>query len=687
MEFQNKVEGCLVGAVLGCELGFSRIAQLEKFSVNKPEDIFKVKLVPADGCKEEKNRVWMRSAIPFVKLSVEAYLKKQGRIIPEDFARLLKNDEEISGPVFGWDNIHTIQEVLKEGMHPRLSGFGATLNGLICASMPAIGIYHAGDPEYAYVDGVEISSVVQPKSGADWAGLCASAIAASFIPGIKPAEIVETVMKIAFQNNKDLFYQLSYPLNHTRWIFSYYKTDGENEFLKWWYYYAGKDDWVKSGRWIAPNPIYNVLPLIEQFGNDAQKTIGLFLIPGNSSSIIAPVIAGAILGALNGPGIFPKEWLEWTHNTASPLFPITNIVQERLGKERQIIRITDKLNEKNKDTNTSILFDKVYGCLLAGSIGNAMGSPVEGKFYWEIDKEYPSGIKTILKPEQLEGEDDNQLAMLLVETYLERNGLPVTARHFGKTWKERFNEYHFYPHCMGSAYQMIMEGWDPRIIGHWKPVTGSTVMCMEPVGIYHILDPEFAWIDAVEISYMYQRGLDVIAAAILSATVAEAFNPDATVESVCKTALSFAPKEELKTFDKRKFKSCYDYIEKCLEIADKYNDVFEVRKPLYENCLFYHPIDPLEVIGLSLAIFKTAKGDVRQAAIGGTNIGRDSDTIAGRAAMLSGVLNGAKNVPSDWIFLFKQESLERIKNNAGKLVDLIMDKKLIKMKNRQNFFK
>ncbi len=680
MDLQNKIKGCLIGTVIGSELGFSRIAQPEKFSVNNPEDIFKINLIPATDYKEEKNRIWMRSVLPFIKLSVETYLKKQGRIVPEDFAQILKNNEEISGPVFGWDNIHTIQEVLKEGMPPRLSGAGATLNGLICASMPAIGIYHAGDPEYAYIDGVEISSVVQPKLGAEWAGLCASAIAASFIPQITTSEIVEYVMKIAFQNNKNLFYELNYPLSYTRRIFNDYKTKGENEFLKWWFHYEGKDDWIKLGPWIAPNPIYNVLPLIEQFGDDVEKIIRLLLIPGNSSSLIAPVIAGAILGALNGSEIFPQEWLEWSQTTANQLLPITNIVKERLEKERQIIKITDKLNENNKDT--SMLFDKVYGCLLASSIGNAMGSPVEGKFYWEIDKEYPSGIKTILNPERLEGEDDNQLAMLLVETYLERNGLPVTARHFGKIWKERFNKYHFYPHCMGSAYEMIMEGWDPRIVGHWKPVTGSTLMCMEPVGIYNILDPEFAWIDAVEISYMYQRGLDVITAAILSATVAEAFNPDATAESVCKTALSFAPKEKLKTFDNRKFKSCYDYLEKCLEIADKYNDVFEVRKPLYENCLFYHPIDPLEVLGLSLAIFKTAKGDVKKSAIGGTNIGRDSDTIAGRAAMLSGVLKGAQNVPSDWLVLFKPESIERIKNNAKKLVNLIVDKKLNRIKNR-----
>ena len=232
------------------------------------------------------------------------------------------------------------------------------------------------------------------------------------------------------------------------------------------------------------------------------------------------------------------------------------------------------------------------------------------------------------------------MAMLLVETYLRRAGRPVMARHFGQTWYDRLNRDHFFPLCMGNAYDLIRAGWDPRITGHWSVVTGSTVMCMEPVGIYHVADPEFAEIDATAISYMYQRGLDVVAAAILAATVAEALTPEATVDSVCEAALRAAPSGAWRTFDKRPFASPRAYVETCLAVAEKYDDVFAVRKELYEKCLLYHMIDPIELLGFSLAMFQVAQGDVRQAAIGGTNIGRDSDTIAGRGAMLAGALNG-----------------------------------------------
>jgi hypothetical protein len=131
------------------------------------------------------------------------------------------------------------------------------------------------------------------------------------------------------------------------------------------------------------------------------------------------------------------------------------------------------------------------------------------------------------------------------------------------------------------------------------------------------------------------------------------------------------------------FKSCRDYIKTCLDLADKYTDVFAVRPALYKKCLLYHQIDPLELWGFALAMFRIAQGDVRQAAIGGTNIGRDSDTISGRAAMLSGILRGASNVPREWVDLVPARALERIDRNSERLVDLIINRKLPLLKKRQ----
>jgi ADP-ribosylglycohydrolase len=206
---------------------------------------------------------------------------------------------------------------------------------------------------------------------------------------------------------------------------------------------------------------------------------------------------------------------------------------------------------------------------------------------------------------------------------------------------------------------------------------------MEPVGIYNLADPDWAFQDAMAVSYMYQRGLDLWAAASMAATVAEALRPEATVDSVCQAALDTAPRTQMQTFDRRTFRTFREYLEACLQVAAKYDDVLAARKELYDKCLLYHHIDPLELWGFSLAMFKIANGDVRQAAIGGTNIGRDSDTIAGRAAMLAGTLRGGHTVPKEWVRMFRPDSLRRIRTNAGRFADLLTHGKLATLKARQ----
>jgi len=683
---ESRVKGCLTGAAIGAELSFARWARPDRFPVSEPGDLLELQLEPVTDYREEPHRVHSRRLTPFIGLGVRAYLSREGRATPEDFAALLENDPDIAGPVFAWDGIHTIQELLKEGMNPRIAGFGNAPCGLVAASMPAVGAYHFADPEYAYLDGVELASVAQPRLGADWAALCAAAVAAAFDTEASPESVVATVLKLAHQNNKELFYEINTPARAGEWNLG----RSDEEFAKWWFHEGGRLPITPKTNWIGHNPIRFVLPLLRKYANAPEKLMNLligvspgpwmaWMVGGHS---ISAIIGGAVIGALHGLDVFPAKWRTWAEPIAAPWFGLLDVIGKRQKDERTIIQIVEKLAQK-RDDGTPLLEDKISGCILAGAIGNAMGSPVEGRLYWEIDKEHPDGIQTVLDPRRLEGEDDNQMAMLLVETYIERDGLPVMARHFGKTWRERLNRDHFYPLCMGNAYDLICAGWDPRIVGHWSVVTGSTVMCMEPVGIYHLADPEYARIDATAISYMYQRGLDVVTAAILAATVAEALRPDATVESVCKMALEVAPTQKLVTFDRRPFKSVREYIETCLEIADRYDDVLAARKELYEKCLLYSAIDPLELWGLSLAMFKIARGDVRQAAIGGTNIGRDSDTIAGRAAMLAGTLNGAKSVPEDWTKLFKPEALERIRRNAARLAELVAARKLARLRRRQ----
>jgi ADP-ribosylglycohydrolase len=328
---------------------------------------------------------------------------------------------------------------------------------------------------------------------------------------------------------------------------------------------------------------------------------------------------------------------------------------------------------------------------LASSIGNAMGSPVEGWSYEEIDSQYPRGITTILRPESLESEDDNQQMMLLLETYLTRKGRPVMARHLARTWCDQWSRANLWPYADRNSYNLIRAGWDPRITGHWNSM-GTSVMCIEPVGIYHLADPDYAVVDAPTIAYMHVRGVEIAATSILAAAVTEAMRPDATVDEVWDVALRVAAydwplscPDQLRTLDGRRFKNCFEYLATCRDVASRYDDVFAARKELYARCLMFNwwQSAHLEIVGLPLALMKIADGDVRQAAIGGANIGRDADTNAGRAAMLAGALRGAGNVPKEWIRMFKPSVLDRIQHHAKAMAGYIGVEKLERLRRRQ----
>lgn len=666
--FKSKVNGCLYGTVIGTQLGLQYGSKSISFE-DKVKKAFEGKLEFGEKPVHQHNNKWIDSIECLPASLAKTYIKKKGRVTPEDWAAELVNDDGITENKSFWlMDFYTTIELLREGMNPRLTGFGAMPCGNASVAMIPLGIYYAGDPEGAYFDGIELGSVVQRSPGTEWAALAAVAVAEALKPGATPASVIEVTLEIAQKYNKDVFYEINHIVrqarNHTTESYiPYYISNNQQD------------------SWYGGNPIGNVLGLLQVYGNEAEKLMSISAL--GAFPHIYTAIAGAIIGALYGEEALPTNLREAVGKQVEPLLPMVHVTKNKIFKESIIVKEIEMLGNQLVKDGKSLMYDKILGCLLASSIGNAMGSVVEGQQYQVIDKKYPEHVTTVLEPSRLESEDDNQMAMLLVETYIDRKGLPVSARDFGETWKKRLNRDHFF-YCMKNSYDLIREGMDARIAGHWNVVTGSTVMCMEPVGLYHLCDPENAYMDAISISYMYQRGLDVTTAAILAASTAEALKPGATVDSVLQATLNYAPKKKMMTFDKREIDTPYDFISRCLDVAGKYSDVFEAREELYEKCLYYHMIDPLELLGLTYAMFKIANGDVRISAIGGTNIGRDSDTIAGRGAMLSGALRGAGNVPEEWIRLFKSQSLDRIKTSADRITSLITDNKLQYMRQRQN---
>lgn len=302
----------------------------------------------------------------------------------------------------------------------------------------------------------------------------------------------------------------------------------------------------------------------------------------------------------------------------------------------------------------SVLFKKVYGCLAGQAIGDQLGRPAEGWHYQDIDRKkgrltnpWEAGDRTEGGDRSFEvGTDDTALALILCHTYIAKQG-QITVEDYAQQWLKEMEPTRFF-FCMRNTYELLKMGYSPRVTGAFNIVTGSGLMAIAPVGIYNACDPETAYVDALNISSMYQRDLDMFIPGIIAGAIAEALSPQATVDSVIRTAVKLAPDKKNITFDQRKYSSLKDTLQKAVEIGAKHNDVFAVREALYQEMLQYQAVDPQEVVALAFGIFAASGGDTEQAILGGANIGRDADTIASLNGQLSGALNGIDSIPENW---------------------------------------
>ena len=292
---------------------------------------------------------------------------------PEDLGRVLAHDEGVAAPAFVLDALHTTQEMLQEGMQPRISGMGTAPHGLMAAAMPAVGIYHFGDPEYAYLDGVELASVAQPRLGADWAALSAAAIAASFDPANSAEDIVEKVLALAHENAKEVFYELNLAVRQG----GRFKPDDGEADLSWWRENWGLYDGRRWPNMMGNNPLFYVLPVVKAFDGDAQKMFATLLWP--EGSWLGGSTDGQPGGGGRDDGRALRSWRVPGGVAGVGRADRRAVVRHRAGggqageeggADSAHVRPAGREDGRQRDA----VRGAVYGCLLASSIGNAMGS-------------------------------------------------------------------------------------------------------------------------------------------------------------------------------------------------------------------------------------------------------------------------------------------------------------------------
>ncbi|HMF32060.1 MAG TPA: ADP-ribosylglycohydrolase family protein, partial [Candidatus Lokiarchaeia archaeon] len=293
------------------------------------------------------------------------------------------------------------------------------------------------------------------------------------------------------------------------------------------------------------------------------------------------------------------------------------------------------------------LTSKIFGCLLGGAIGNAMGSIVENWTYEKIEKTY-GRIEDPLQIGRIAKEDDNRIGLLFCEAFL-RHGKHITPEDLAEIWLDQFDPGTDFFWCMRNTLELLRKGVSPRQTGMYNINTGSAIMAIAPVGIYNAMEPARAFTDALDLAYMYQPQPDAQAAATLAAGIAKAIEPNTSPEAIVATMVDIAPLDKLTYWNDRDLTSVRASMDVAVDIASKYGtDWWGARREIYDRLAQWHAIDPVEVLSITTCIFQMTQGDYHEGCIAATNVGRDADTITNLVGALCGALHGAECIPEEW---------------------------------------
>lgn len=313
------------------------------------------------------------------------------------------------------------------------------------------------------------------------------------------------------------------------------------------------------------------------------------------------------------------------------------------------------------------LFKKVYGCLLGGAIGDALGGPVEHwtpeqirERYGNLDRFLPYERPPAYHGHFGEGDrigaytDDTRLKHLFCQAIFAANGMPragdlnhVLAQAYQHAPDELYEGF------IEEYYMKAIWGRD-KVIYSGEPTNGA-IMANSPLGLIAACRPDVAYQLGFDLAY-FTDGHAKTAAAMMVTAVAEAMRPNATIEGVIEAAraahIKFARRREGDKWHTLEWR--YDpnltFLDKALVIARREMDVFAIREPLYELLEWGHLFsDSVHTIVVALAMFVAAAGDLRQSIVGAVMYGRDKDSYASVVGALAGAFRGVEAIPVEWI--------------------------------------
>jgi ADP-ribosylglycohydrolase len=309
------------------------------------------------------------------------------------------------------------------------------------------------------------------------------------------------------------------------------------------------------------------------------------------------------------------------------------------------------------------LVGRAYACLLAGLIGDAMGTPTENLEPDEIERRF-GWTRELIGP----GTDDSLMKDLLSMALVQTDGYAtaddwaaqITAQQ--SLIRERRDKFFASVlHLVGK----LRYGYPPRELSEGNMPSSSSAMAIAPVGIVNAGHPRAASAQAQELASMIHTGAVGFCqdgAAAVAAAVAVAMRPGATLDDVLDAGTAY-----LKPTSGALMRGL---ILDALSLARESGDYTAFRAAYHRRFRQTIACDSRETIPATFAICLLANGDPVQAVEQGANFGRDTDTIATMAGAICGALAGHRNLPSSWVAAIGIHTDDSVGAMASSLVNV-----------------
>jgi ADP-ribosylglycohydrolase len=287
----------------------------------------------------------------------------------------------------------------------------------------------------------------------------------------------------------------------------------------------------------------------------------------------------------------------------------------------------------------SVLYDRIYGSLIGGIIGDAMGAPGEGKTWQQIEEAHGW-----VEDFQGVGTDDTVIKHILCEAIIAHDG-EITADEFAASFINNKDKIRYWFIPVRNMFHKVESGLElPVYAGLGNMQSSSSAMSISPMGLINACNPRQAALETYDVAGLIHAGCSTFcrdAACAMAAAVAEALRPGATVESVLEASTTYLHSKSSQVM--------LEAIETGLAMARKAGDYQAFREAYYATRLRDIISDSRETVPCALALFYLAKGEARQAIVYAANFGRDSDTIATMTGALVGAFRGVDALGEAWV--------------------------------------